>query len=77
MLDKMAYECKVSPPTQVAAKIAPRLGPLLAVVQPNAAHANRRYHFEIDDYIFASLVLYLDIINIFLNILHLLGGGRD
>lgn len=35
------------------------------------------YAISIDDYIFASLVLYLDIINIFLNILHLLGGGRD
>jgi FtsH-binding integral membrane protein len=35
------------------------------------------YSISVDDYIFASLVLYLDIINLFLNILHLIGGGRD
>lgn len=34
------------------------------------------YAIGIDDYVFASLVLYLDIINLFLNMLHLL-GGRD
>lgn len=34
------------------------------------------FAISIDDYVFASLVLYLDIINIFLNLLHLL-GGRD
>jgi FtsH-binding integral membrane protein len=34
------------------------------------------FAISIDDYIFASLVLYLDIINIFLNLLHIL-GGRD
>jgi len=35
------------------------------------------YQICIDDYAFAALVLYLDIINIFLMVLHLVGGGRD
>merc|ERR1719379_3108312 len=35
------------------------------------------FAISIDDYVFASLVLYLDIINLFLNMLHLIGGGRD
>merc|ERR1719487_3150713 len=37
---------------------------------------HNQFAISIDDYIFASLVLYLDIINLFLNLLHLL-GGRD
>jgi hypothetical protein len=35
------------------------------------------YQISVDDYAFAALVLYLDIINLFLYILHLVGGGRD
>jgi len=35
------------------------------------------YQIGVDDYAFAALVLYLDIINLFLYILHLVGGGRD
>jgi FtsH-binding integral membrane protein len=35
------------------------------------------YQIGVDDYVFAALVLYLDIINLFLYILHLVGGGRD
>lgn len=35
------------------------------------------YQISVDDYVFAALVLYLDIINLFLYILHLIGGGRD
>lgn len=38
---------------------------------------NVTYQICIDDYAFAALVLYLDIINFFLSILNLLGGGRD
>merc|ERR1712146_858589 len=34
---------------------------------------HRKYQFDIDDYVFASLALYLDIVNLFLIIL---GGGR-
>ena len=34
---------------------------------------HRKYQFGIDDYVFASLALYLDIVNLFLIIL---GGGR-
>jgi protein lifeguard len=34
---------------------------------------HRKYQFGIDDYVFASLSLYLDIINLFLIIL---GGSR-
>merc|ERR1719379_954713 len=37
---------------------------------------HNQFAISIDDYVFASLVLYLDIINLFLNMLHLL-GGRD
>merc|ERR1719272_616630 len=35
------------------------------------------YQICIDDYAFAALVLYLDIINIFFMVLHIIGGGRD
>jgi len=35
------------------------------------------YQISVDDYVFAALVLYLDIINLFLYILHLVGGRRD
>jgi len=37
---------------------------------------HKKYKFNEDDYIFASLVLYLDIINLFLFILEALGGGK-
>jgi len=36
-----------------------------------------KQQFELDDYVFAALQLYLDIINIFLYILELFGGDRN
>lgn len=33
-------------------------------------------HYSMDDYFIASLSLFLDIMQLFLNILNLLGGGR-
>lgn len=36
-----------------------------------------KFEFGIDDYVFAALTLYLDIINLFLDILRLLGSNRD
>ena len=38
---------------------------------------NRKYKIDADSYILASVALYLDIINIFLYLLSILGGGRD
>eukprot|EP00499_Haloplacidia_sp_CaronLabIsolate_P012515 CAMPEP_0196781620 /NCGR_PEP_ID=MMETSP1104-20130614/9979_1 /TAXON_ID=33652 /ORGANISM="Cafeteria sp., Strain Caron Lab Isolate" /LENGTH=274 /DNA_ID=CAMNT_0042151853 /DNA_START=98 /DNA_END=922 /DNA_ORIENTATION=+ len=38
---------------------------------------HRRFQFSVDDYVFAALALYLDIINLFLFILRLVGGRRD
>jgi FtsH-binding integral membrane protein len=38
---------------------------------------NSTLKLSIDDYIFAALNLYLDILNIFLNILYLLGGSNN
>lgn len=38
---------------------------------------HRRYQFSIDDAVFAALALYLDIINLFLFILSLVGGRRE
>ena len=37
---------------------------------------HKKFQFSIDDYIFAALALYLDIINLFLYILALLGNNR-
>jgi len=37
---------------------------------------NRKHEFSIDDYVFAALNLYLDIINLFLKLLELLGERR-
>ena len=34
-------------------------------------------HFGVDDYIIASIELYLDVINLFLYLLALLSGGRN
>ena len=38
---------------------------------------HRRYSYDIDDYIFATINISLDIINLFLYILELFGGSRD
>ena len=38
---------------------------------------NHQYKFEIDEYIFATLILYLDIINLFINLLKLIGKRND
>jgi len=38
---------------------------------------HRAHQINVDDYVFAALLLYLDIINLFLYILHIIGGGRD
>ena len=38
---------------------------------------HRRYSYDIDDYIFATINIYLDIINLFLYILELLSGNRN
>ena len=38
---------------------------------------NRKYKIDADSYVLASVVLYLDIINIFLYILQIIGGGRN
>lgn len=35
-----------------------------------------KYQFGVDDYVYAALNIYLDIINLFLEVLRLLGGGR-
>ena len=35
-----------------------------------------RYRFQTDEYVFASLNIYLDIVNIFVRILHLLSKER-
>lgn len=36
-----------------------------------------KYQFEIDDYVFAAITLYLDIINLFLYILQIIGDRRN
>jgi len=35
-----------------------------------------KYAISMDEYVFAALNLYLDIINLFLYILRIMGGGR-
>jgi FtsH-binding integral membrane protein len=47
---------------------------LLCDTQMILGGRHRKYQFSEDDYIFAALVLYLDIINLFLYILEALGG---
>jgi len=37
---------------------------------------HKKFQFSVDDYIFAALALYMDIINLFLYILALLGNNR-
>ena len=37
---------------------------------------HKKFQFSVDDYIFAALALYLDVINLFLYILALLGNNR-
>jgi FtsH-binding integral membrane protein len=37
----------------------------------------KRYQLEIDDYILGALILYTDIITIFLYLIQILGGGRN
>lgn len=38
---------------------------------------HKEHEFSVDDYVFAALNLYLDIINLFMHLLRLLGEGRD
>lgn len=40
-------------------------------------HGGHRYQFSIDDYVFAALNLYMDILNIFLHLISLLGERND
>jgi hypothetical protein len=37
---------------------------------------HKSYQFDMDDYVLAALVIYLDIINLFILLLQLLNGGR-
>lgn len=37
---------------------------------------HKKHQFSVDDYAFAALNLYLDLINLFLHLLHLLGKKR-
>lgn len=39
--------------------------------------SHKKYQFEVDDYVFAALNLYLDIINLFLFLLSLLGNRQE
>ena len=50
---------------------------LLIDTQMIIGGSNKKYKIDSDSYILASVVLYLDIINIFLYILQIIGGGRD
>ena len=38
---------------------------------------HKKYQFSVDDYVFAAITLYLDIINLFLYLLELIGGRRE
>ena len=38
---------------------------------------NHKYQFEVGDHVFATITLYLDIINLFMNLLQLLGKRKD
>ena len=37
---------------------------------------HKNFQFDMDDYVLAALVIYLDIINLFILLLQLLQGGR-
>ena len=37
---------------------------------------HKSYQFDMDDYVLAALVIYLDIINLFILLMQLLQGGR-
>ena len=39
--------------------------------------AHTKYQYDIDDYVFAAITLYLDIVNLFLYLLSLIGGRRE
>jgi len=39
--------------------------------------AHKKFQFSVDDYVFAALNLYLDILNLFLMLLQLMGGRRS
>ena len=39
--------------------------------------SHKKYQFSVDDYVFAAITLYLDIINLFLYLLELIGGRRE
>ena len=38
---------------------------------------HRTYQFSVDDYVLAALSLYIDVVQLFLFLLSLLGGGHD
>lgn len=48
-----------------------------AAPRPLQIMGGHKYALSPDEYVFASLTLYLDIINILLYIMELLGGNRD
>ena len=50
---------------------------LFIIVDTQTILKSKKYGITYDDYIKASLVLYLDIINLFLNLLKLLGSNDD
>merc|ERR1712050_652670 len=67
----------------VAHKIYAGLGALLFCfyiiydTQLIVGGSHRKHEFTVDDYCFAALTLYLDVINLFLDLLALFGGGRE
>ncbi|CEM04603.1 unnamed protein product [Vitrella brassicaformis CCMP3155] len=71
------------PNVQLAQKIYAGLGTLLFSMylvydtQLIVGGKHRRHQFSIDDYVFASLMLYIDIIQIFIFLLSLIGSRTD
>ncbi len=51
-------------------------GFLLVIDIQRIIGGEHKYQFGLDDYVFAALAMYLDIINIFLFLAAILGGGR-
>ena len=52
-------------------------GYIIIDVQMIVGGKHHKYQFEEDEHVFATINLYLDIINLFLSILELLSGNRD